>query len=32
MYELRKKNGNWPFESEAPVTYDTWRIGMTMVF
>jgi hypothetical protein len=32
VYELRKKNGSWPFESEAPMTYDTFRVGITMVF
>jgi hypothetical protein len=32
VYELRKKNGNWPFESEAPISNDTFMVGVTMVF
>lgn len=32
VYELRRKNGNWPFESEAPISSDTFMIGVTMVF
>jgi hypothetical protein len=32
VYELRKKNGNWPFASEAPISNDTFMIGLTMVF
>ena len=32
FHELRKKNGSWPFESEAPITNDTFMIGFTMVF
>jgi hypothetical protein len=32
IYELRKKNGNWPFESEAPISNDTFMVGVTMVF
>lgn len=32
FHELRKKNGSWPFESEAPISNDTFMIGVTMVF
>jgi hypothetical protein len=32
VYELRKKNGNWPFESEAPMSSETFMVGVTMVF
>ncbi len=32
VYELRKKNGNWPFESEAPISNDTFMVGVTMIF
>jgi len=32
VYELRMKNGNWPFESEAPISNSTFMVGVTMVF
>ncbi len=32
VYELRKKDGNWPFDSEAPISNSTFMVGVTMVF
>lgn len=32
MYELRKDKMNWPFDSAAPLTYDQFRVGITIVF
>lgn len=32
IYELRKEKMNWPFETMAPLTYNTFRVGMTFVF
>jgi hypothetical protein len=32
IYELRKDKMNWPFNSEAPFTYDQFKFGMTFVF
>jgi hypothetical protein len=32
VYELRKKNGNWPFNSEAPMSNSAFTVGMTFVF
>lgn len=32
IYELRKDKMNWPFKSEAPITYDQFKFGMTFVF
>lgn len=32
IYELRKEKMNWPFKSEAPITYDQFKFGMTFVF
>lgn len=32
VYELRKKNMNWPFESEPATVVDTWRVGLTVNF
>jgi len=31
-YELRKKDGNWPYPSEAPLSNDTFMVGLTFVF
>ena len=32
MYELRKEKMNWPFKSASPLTFDTWKIGLTFRF
>jgi len=32
MYELRKEKMNWPFKSVAPLTFDTWKLGVTFRF
>jgi hypothetical protein len=32
IYELRMKNGNWPFESEAPISNNAFTVGLTFVF
>ncbi len=32
MYELRKDKMNWPFDSAAPLTYDQFRAGITIIF
>lgn len=32
IYELRKDKMNWPFNSEAPIAYDQFKFGMTLVF
>lgn len=32
IYELRKEKMNWPFETAAPLTYNTFRVGVTFVF
>ncbi len=32
IYELRKEKMNWPFNSEAPLTYDQFKFGLTFVF
>ena len=32
VYELRKEKMNWPFETIAPLTYDTFRVGLSFVF
>jgi hypothetical protein len=29
VYELRKEKMNWPFKSEAPVSYDQFKFGLT---
>jgi hypothetical protein len=29
IYELRKEKMNWPFNSEAPVTIDQFKVGVT---
>lgn len=29
MYELRKEKMNWPFNSEAPISYDQFKFGLT---
>lgn len=32
IYQLRREKMNWPFNSAEPLTYDTWKIGMTFTF
>ncbi len=32
VYELRTKDGNWPFASEAPMSNDTFMVGVTLIF
>jgi hypothetical protein len=32
IYELRQDKMNWPFPSEAPISYDQFKFGMTFVF
>lgn len=32
IYELRKSNMNWPFETAAPLHYDTFKLGLTFTF
>ncbi|MCU7492169.1 MAG: hypothetical protein ACM3UR_02315 [Bacteroidota bacterium] len=32
VYQLRREKMNWPFNSAEPLTYDTWKIGMTFTF
>lgn len=32
LYQLRREKMNWPFETAAPLTYDTWKVGLTFTF
>ncbi|MBI3259577.1 MAG: hypothetical protein HYZ54_08915 [Ignavibacteriae bacterium] len=32
MYELRKKNMNWPFNTAPAMTYNAFKIGVNMAF
>ncbi|HSL88694.1 MAG TPA: hypothetical protein VK870_05295, partial [Ignavibacteriaceae bacterium] len=32
IYELRQEKMNWPFSSEAPLTFDQFKVGVTFVF
>lgn len=32
LYELRQDKMNWPFSGEAPVAYDQFKFGVTVVF
>ncbi|MBM2815832.1 MAG: hypothetical protein HW421_2594 [Ignavibacteria bacterium] len=32
LYELRREQMNWPFESEAPLNYDCFKMGITIIF
>lgn len=32
IYELRKSEMNWPFGGEAPLSFDTYKVGMTFTF
>ena len=32
FYSLRKTNMNWPFSTETPLTYETFKFGLTFTF
>lgn len=32
FYMLKKDDMNWPFTTEAPLTYETFKLGMTFTF
>lgn len=32
VYELRKSDMNWPFDTAAPLHYDTFKVGITFFF
>lgn len=32
IYELRQEKMNWPFKTEAPISYDQFKFGLTFVF
>lgn len=32
IYELRQDKMNWPFKSEAPLSFDQFKFGLTFVF
>ncbi len=32
FYTLKKENMNWPFKTEAPLTYETVKFGVTFTF
>ena len=32
FYTLKKSRMNWPFETEAPMTYETFKFGLTFTF
>lgn len=32
FYTLRKEDMNWPFESETPLTYETFKVGFSFTF
>lgn len=32
IYELRQEKMNWPFKSEAPLSFDQFKLGLTFVF
>jgi hypothetical protein len=32
FYALKKDNMNWPFNTETPLTYETFKFGVTFVF
>jgi len=31
IYELRKEKMSWPFDSSAPLTYNTFNVGVTFI-
>ncbi len=32
FYTLKKEKMNWPFDTEAPLTYETFKLGVTFTF
>lgn len=32
FYLLKKENVNWPFKTETPLTYETFKFGVTFLF
>ncbi len=32
IYELRQEKMNWPFNSESPLSFDQFKIGVTFIF
>jgi len=32
LYLLKKENMNWPFNTETPLTYETFKLGVTFLF
>ncbi len=32
FYELRRKDMNWPFKTEAPLVFDNFKIGVSFTF
>jgi hypothetical protein len=32
FYLLREDNMNWPFSSEAPLRYDSFNFGISVIF
>ena len=32
FFTLKKDRMNWPFETEAPLTYETIKLGITITF
>jgi hypothetical protein len=32
MFELRRKNMNWPTETVPPFMFDTYKVGFSLVF
>lgn len=32
FYKLKQENMNWPFETETPLTYETFKFGVTFTF
>lgn len=32
FYTLKKENMNWPFKTESPLTYETFKFGVTFTF
>ncbi|MFA7228081.1 MAG: hypothetical protein WC061_03515, partial [Melioribacteraceae bacterium] len=32
FFSLKKANMNWPFSTESPLTYETFKFGITFTF
>jgi len=32
LYELRKSNMNWPYETAPPLTINSWKAGISFEF